>query len=237
LTKIRGGVARDNRCESLVNVPILTLPHFALQNLAMYARKPAQRPQFSGKVAGKIATLTRAATIAVVVALASGSRAQAAELLPWTEGPQPLFVLPTFDGPDVTLGAQHGDVVLVHFFATWCEACLEELPALMRLSQRGGPAVKVLAISVAEVDARVKRFMQSMPVKFPVLLDRDRAVAKSWKVSTLPTTFVLDSALNARLVVETDYAWDTLDPVMLIDKMSPSRDRPQHGYAHTDLGG
>ena len=63
-------------------------------------------------------------------------------------------------------------------------------------------------------------FLQSTPVGFPVLLDRDRAVAKSWKVSMLPTTFVLDSGLKPRLVVETDYAWDNIDPKDLIDAMS-----------------
>jgi hypothetical protein len=50
------------------------------------------------------------------------------------------------------------------------------------------------------------------PVDFPILLDRDRAVAKAWNVATLPTTFVLDGGLRPRFVVETDYAWDSLDP-------------------------
>ena len=50
------------------------------------------------------------------------------------------------------------------------------------------------------------------PVDFPVLLDRDRAVAKAWSVATLPTTFVLDASLQPKFVVETEFAWDTIDP-------------------------
>ena len=90
--------------------------------------------------------------------------------------------------------AQHGRVVLVHFFATWCEPCREELPALRRLVERAvRQPVTVLAISVAEVPMRAcARFIESTPVNFPVLLDQDRAVAKAWDVYTLPTTFVLD---------------------------------------------
>ena len=58
---------------------------------------------------------------------------------------------------------------------------------------------------------RVRRFIETMPVNFPVLLDRERAVAKAWNVTTLPTTFVLDANLRPRLMVETDFAWDTFD--------------------------
>jgi thiol-disulfide isomerase/thioredoxin len=101
--------------------------------------------------------------------------------------------------------------VLVHFFATWCEPCREELPALNRLAARAGGNVTVLAIAVADADSSVQRFFATTPVDFPILLDRDRAVARAWNVTTLPTTFVLDAGLRPRFVVETDYAWDSLD--------------------------
>jgi peroxiredoxin len=100
----------------------------------------------------------------------------------------------------------------VHFFATWCEPCREELPALRRLVQRTDPnEFSALAISVAEPDSRVRTFIENLPVNFPVLLDRDRSVAKSWGVYALPTTFILDRELKPRLFVETDYDWDKFD--------------------------
>jgi thiol-disulfide isomerase/thioredoxin len=141
--------------------------------------------------------------------------ATTAELQRWTEGPQPTFTLPDTRGADVALESGRGHTVLVHFFATWCEPCREELPALNRLSARANGKLKVIAISVAEVDLRVRRFIETTPVNFPVLLDRERAVAKSWKVSSLPTTFILDADLRPRLVVESDFAWDTVDPAKL----------------------
>lgn len=102
--------------------------------------------------------------------------------------------------------------MVVHFFATWCEPCRDELPALNRLVARSDPAkLRVVTISVAEVDVRVRNFVEKLPVNFPVLLDRDRSVAKAWNVSALPTTFLLDRTLKPRLFVERDYDWDRLD--------------------------
>jgi thiol-disulfide isomerase/thioredoxin len=151
-------------------------------------------------------------------------RAKAAELRPWTA--QRTFSLPAFVGANVPLGVARGHIVLVHFFATWCESCREELPALNRLEARANGKVTVLAIAVADADQRVQRFFAAMPVKFTVLLDRDRAVAKAWGVATLPTTFVLDTDLRPRLVVESDFAWDTLDPGSLT--VPSARDADTH---------
>lgn len=143
----------------------------------------------------------------------------AAQLQP-APGPQPSFILPDARGERFALDAQRGHVVIVHFFATWCEPCREELPALNRLAERSNGTIWVLAISVDEPDDRVERFFRATPVRFPVLLDRDRAVAKSWNVTTLPSSFVLDADLKPRLAVETDFAWDTVDPRTLAGELS-----------------
>jgi thiol-disulfide isomerase/thioredoxin len=143
-------------------------------------------------------------------------RAEAAELRPWTEGGQAPFSLPDTVGTDIALESARGRIVLVHFFATWCEPCRAELPALNRLAARADGGVKVLAIAVADADRSVQHFFENAPVDFPVLLDRDRAVAKAWQVATLPTSFVLDASLRPRLVVESDYAWDRVDPGKLL---------------------
>jgi peroxiredoxin len=158
----------------------------------------------------------RFASLAIALALLlwPNSAARIAELTPVGGPAKPDFSLQDLNGGNVTLKTFKGRTVLVHFFATWCEPCREELPALNRFLERSAPNVSVVAISVAEVDPRVRRFFEAMPVNFPVLLDRDRTIAKSWKISTLPTTYVLDANMKPMLVVEADFAWDTveLDP-------------------------
>jgi thiol-disulfide isomerase/thioredoxin len=170
-------------------------------------------PEFRGAQFGPTAGSRRFAflAIALVFLLWPNSAARAAELTPIGGPAKPDFSLQDLNGENVPLKTFKGRTVLVHFFATWCEPCREELPALDRFLERSASSVSVVAISVAEVDPRVKRFFEAMPVKFPVLLDRDRAIAKSWKISTLPTTYVLDANMKPVLVVEADFAWDTVE--------------------------
>ncbi len=135
---------------------------------------------------------------------------------------QPI-VLPDLSRSEFTL-AHHGrKLVLVHFFATWCEPCREEIPALNRLIKRSAKSETPIAlyeISVRDADLAVRRFAQDLQLANPILLDRDGAVAKSWTVTSLPTTYVLDSDLVPRLLVEQDVAWDDIDLRQLSDLMN-----------------
>jgi thiol-disulfide isomerase/thioredoxin len=101
-------------------------------------------------------------------------------------------------------------MVLVHFFATWCEPCRPEMARLRELQFRLD-GVAIVAISVAEADGAVRRFFAGDPVPFSILLDRDRAVAKAWGIHTLPSTVVLDHGLKPRFVAEGDVDWARTD--------------------------
>lgn len=193
--------------------PILVdRPSFALPNLSVTHQKA---PEYRGAQAVFRRMLLFAA-LSLLLSVANKSFAVAAEsqakLSPWKDGDKPVFTLDDIERRKVALDTQAGKVVLVHFFATWCEPCREELPALGRLVERTDPKqLSVLAISVAEPDSRVRTFIENFPVNFPILLDRDRTIAKSWDVYALPTTFVLDRELKPRFFVEIDYDWDKFD--------------------------
>ena len=92
---------------------------------------------------------------------------------------------------------------------------------MQRLTERATDApVAVLAISVGEVELRVRRFFNENPVDYPVLLDVDMAVAKAWQVRNLPTTYVLDASLTPRLLVEHDVNWDKIEPARLEERLA-----------------
>jgi len=158
------------------------------------------------------------------------SLARAGEVAPlkrWTDGDKRPFILSTIDGAPFNLATSRDQAIFVHFFATWCEPCREEFPALRRLVARSTSGrLGVVAISVAEVPLRVKRFLELTPVDFPVLLDGNRAVAKAWGVDSLPTTFVLDAKLRTRFAIEHDFDWDRLDVDALLAKLSLAPTQP-----------
>ncbi|NVO16608.1 MAG: TlpA family protein disulfide reductase [Rhodoplanes sp.] len=169
----------------------------------------------SGRADRFRAALSTAGAVALLVILAlvpAATPALSAEtrLVPWTGDTPPAFTLDDLAGHRITLDDSPGRVVLVHFFATWCEPCRAELGALRDFAARHeAHALTVLAVDVGEVDARVRRFVATTDFDHPVLLDRDRAVAKAWGISALPTTVALDAGRTPRLVAEGDLDWSS----------------------------
>jgi cytochrome c biogenesis protein CcmG, thiol:disulfide interchange protein DsbE len=128
----------------------------------------------------------------VMALLALGIAAAEQEVTPWTGGPTPSLTLTDHQGTSHTLAAYQGRVVLVNFWATWCEPCREEMPALQQLQNiLGKERLVVLAVNYGESSGKVQEFAGHMPVDFPLLLDSNTEVAKAWQVRVLPTSFVL----------------------------------------------
>ena len=147
----------------------------------------------------------------LLLALAAAwmTAAGAQELKPWTGGAAPALVLQDLDGRSHSLESFRGKVVLINFWATWCEPCREEMPSIDRLrrSMDGRPFV-VLAVNLAEPPSRIRGYLEKMPLGFTVLLDRDAAVAKAWKARILPATFVVapDGKIRYSFVGELDWS-------------------------------
>ncbi len=86
-------------------------------------------------------------------------------------------------------------VVVVHFWASWCGPCVHEFPELIEMTKRHSGKVLVLAISedkeIEEVEVFVKSFPQALETPhFQILWDHDRAYMKRWSVEKLPESFI-----------------------------------------------
>ena len=99
-------------------------------------------------------------------------------------------------GPDV-LESLRGRPVLVNFWATWCEPCRDEMPALDRLRERR-PDVAVLTVAMADSKAKVEAFARDYMLDVRILEDPDQVAGRAWGVRVLPTTLLLDAAHQIR---------------------------------------
>jgi len=139
--------------------------------------------------------------------------AAAAELKTWTGGPTPALALRDLQGRTRDLADYRGKVVVVNFWATWCEPCRDEMPSLERLrASLAGQPFEVLAVNLGEPVGRIERFLERMPLRFPLLLDRDTAAAKAWKARVLPATYVVGRDGRIRYVHYGELDW-TSEPV------------------------
>jgi peroxiredoxin len=145
----------------------------------------------------------------------------AQELTPWTDGPTPPLTLNDTQETPRTLEAYRGQVVLINFWATWCEPCREEMPALQDLRHKvGKERLVVLAVNYGESLERVHKFTRSMPLDFPILLDRNMEAAKAWQVRMLPTSFVLGPDGDIRYSAVGMLDWEDAQIAQLLTTLS-----------------
>jgi thiol-disulfide isomerase/thioredoxin len=114
-------------------------------------------------------------------------------LYPFVPAPPETFT--ALDGAPVRLADFKGRVVLLNFWATWCAPCIREMPSLDRLQaaleDRG---LAVLAVSIDRGGAKVVRpFAKRLGLdRLALYLDAKAALFKTFGVTGLPTTFLID---------------------------------------------
>ncbi len=109
----------------------------------------------------------------------------------------PGFVLPRLATPPVTLdlASLSGRVVLVNFWATWCEPCEQEMPAMERLYQRlPRDRFELVAVAIDDEEAKVAEFQTRYSLTFPIVLDPDKKVAETYQTMGVPESLLIDAS-------------------------------------------
>lgn len=112
----------------------------------------------------------------------------------------PAFELSEVGGSGAQSLASHaGQVVVVDFWATWCEPCRQSFPAYQKLSKKVSGLV-IIGISQDDDAKGIPAFRTETGATFPIVWDDGKGVAKAYDPPTMPTAFVIDKSGIVRYV-------------------------------------
>jgi len=118
--------------------------------------------------------------------------------------PAPIFVAKTFDGSDFYLrdycgqprGSRHRqerNILVLSFFATWCQPCRQEMPMLQELAAKyREDGVLFYLVNQGQSRDTVENFLFDQVINLPVILDQFEVLAQKFCVRELPTLAVVD---------------------------------------------
>jgi thiol-disulfide isomerase/thioredoxin len=100
--------------------------------------------------------------------------------------------LTRLDGKATKLGPYAGKLTLVNLWATWCQPCREEMPALDDVRRRYHPRnVEIVGIALDKKRAEVRRFLAEHKVSYPILFASERTVPALGDLESVPTSLLL----------------------------------------------
>jgi len=108
-------------------------------------------------------------------------------------GAAPNFTLQDIDGEKFELNNTRGHWVFLHFWASWCGPCQEEMPAIQLLADAmQDEKFQIVMINTAEDEDTIFEFLGNIAVDLNSLMDIDGEVTEVWKPRGLPTSFLIN---------------------------------------------
>jgi thiol-disulfide isomerase/thioredoxin len=115
--------------------------------------------------------------------------------------PAPPFALERLGAPkessegSLSLGELSGKVVLLNFWATWCEPCEREMPAMERLyASLPRSGFELVAVAIDEDAIPVERFQENYALSFPILLDPSQEIYRDYQTMGVPESLLIDAS-------------------------------------------
>jgi cytochrome c biogenesis protein CcmG/thiol:disulfide interchange protein DsbE len=107
--------------------------------------------------------------------------------------PAPQFSLSTFDGQTINTLDLRGKVVVVNFWASWCDVCDEEQVALeqtWQLYQSGGEVV-FLGVDYVDTESKARAYLEEFQVSYPNGPDLQSGISDMYRITGVPETFIM----------------------------------------------
>ena len=146
------------------------------------------------------------------------------------EGQQaPGFTLLTLDGGRASLTDHRDKLVVLNFWATWCQPCTVEMPSLealwLRYRDRGLIVVGV-SVDRGAPRALLEPYVRNLKLTFPILLDPDAKTSDRWRVTALPATFLVRPGGEVAGMAMGAREWNSDEMRALVERLLP------HSRAH-----
>jgi peroxiredoxin len=137
----------------------------------------------------------------------------------------PPLKLPRLDGGLTALEQHRDHLVIVNFWATWCQPCTLEMPtleALWREYRARGLVVLGVALDRGAPRPLLEPYVTRLGLSFPILLDGDLATSRAWRVNGLPTTFVVKPGGEAVGMAQGAREWNSAEMRALLERFLPT---------------
>lgn len=155
-------------------------------------RKEDKKEKGGGAIASPRPSPSRLLLV-TLFALLSGLLAGMGSKPPQTGVSAPSFDADTLEGGRASLNDYKGKVVVLTFWATWCEPCKKEMPEIQAAYEKyKEEGLVVVGVNFGETKERAEPFVKQMGLSFPNLLDRRALIAERYGVVSLPVTFFID---------------------------------------------
>ena len=119
----------------------------------------------------------------------------------------PDFSLPELAGGQLTLSAYRGKVVLLDFWATWCDPCREEIPRFVDLQNKyGNRGLQIIGVSMDDGPDPVRDFYQHFKMNYPVVMGNAKTGELYGGVLGLPIAYLIgrDGRIHAKHIGATN---------------------------------
>lgn len=104
-------------------------------------------------------------------------------------------------GHRINIADLRGNVVLVDFWATWCEPCADSMPVLESLHSRfASRGLRIVGVSQDRSASNIAPFVSRHHVTFPIIHDAGNAIAGRYDPPRMPTTYIIDRTGIVRFV-------------------------------------
>jgi cytochrome c biogenesis protein CcmG, thiol:disulfide interchange protein DsbE len=137
--------------------------------------------------------------------------------------PAPAFELSDLNGKKISLSSFKDKVVLVNFWATWCDTCKEEKIALQKLlnAEKGNTKLAVLTILFKDTRQNADEYMKKNKFTFDVLID-DTRTSLNYGLTGVPETFIVSKGILTHKMIG-PVQWDAPDARAAIKELTTGK--------------